>query len=1094
MKDSKKTKEQLIEEVNLLTARISDLENDKKKFEIVASNTSDSIAITTFDLKAKYLYVSPSVKSSLGYEPSDLLGKSFFDFIHPDDKNVLYPLVKKYIKSVVTKLIKVGDEKISESIEYRFKNKSGSWHYLQSTVNFIGKDLLAITRDISERKKTEIKLQQSETRFKCLYESLGDAVYVTKIGGENIGQILEVNLAAIKQTGYTRDELLQMNIVKDLYVLGSADIDTSDWERKLSNGERVSAIEKKKRKDGTEYWTEIIVTPIEYKGEISALSINHDITERIQSEMTLRESEEKFRTLAETISSAIMMYQNNKWVYSNNAATVITGYTQNELLKMNFWEIVHPEYVDKVKNIGNKRQANKPTLQNHEFKILTKSGEEKWVWLSGATTIYKNQPAGIITVHDVSSHKQAEEALLESEKKYRNLFTSANDSIFLIKDYKFISCNPRTLELFACKEEDIIGQTPIEFSPEYQPDGIATIDKTELKINAALEGKPQFFEWLHKRFDGSLFHAEVSLNKILLSDGEYIQAMVRDIDDRKRAEKIQKVLYNISFAVNLTENLEELISVIRKELGTLIDTTNFYVAIYDEKTDTILLPYIVDQKDTYTSFPAGNTYTAQVIKNKKSYLINNENVEEFESNGKVEAVGTFSEIWLGVPMIIDGKVMGAIVVQSYENENAYNSKDMELLEFVSNTVGISIERKRAEHNLKQALEKATESDRLKSTFLASMSHELRTPLNAIIGFSDIIDEELPLDDILDFAKTINSSGNHLLSIVNDLFDITLIESGQSNIKKEVLDLRSILNEVNEIINVEQYKTNKSHIDLSLKVPVETKGLKINTDPSKLKQILINLLKNALKFTNKGSVKYGYNIESKDDNPVIKFFVEDTGIGVPKSKQDLIFDVFRQAEESYTKTHGGTGIGLTISKKLVKLLGGEIWLESESEDLAADKAGGTVFHFTLPYEEIILESDKSVIQKIENEKTTELNDSKKKTILIVEDDKSSYEYLKVILAKFDSNIIWAKNGKIAVENCKEMTEIDLVLMDINMPVMNGYEATKQIKNFKPDLPIIAQTAYAIIGDRQLSLDAGCDDYISKPIKREKLLKIIKQYLA
>ena len=419
-------------------------------------------------------------------------------------------------------------------------------------------------------------------------------------------------------------------------------------------------------------------------------------------------------------------------------------------------------------------------------------------------------------------------------------------------------------------------------------------------------------------------------------------------------------------------------------------------------------------------------------------------------------------------------------------------KDMEILEFVSHTIGISIERKRAEQDLKNALVKATESDRLKSAFLATMSHELRTPLNAIIGFSDIIDEDIAVQDILKYTKTINSSGNHLLTIVNDLFDITLIESGQTKIEKRDENLHSILQEVHEIIKAEQQNIHKTNLDLSLINSPENDDLKVNTDASKLKQVLINLLKNALKFTDEGHVHYGYTIEKIQEQSVLRFYVEDTGIGIPENKREYIFDIFRQAQESYTKTHGGTGIGLTISKKLIELLGGRIWLESESEDLAIGKKGRTIFYFTIP-----LVGNKIGIQNVELGYEPDVKPKKKKallkTILVVEDVESSYEYLKVVIEKSGMNTLWAKNGEEAIQLCASNANIDLVLMDINMPIMNGYQATEEIKKFKPSLPIIAQTAYAIVGDREKSLDAGCDAYITKPIKREDLLKIIKKFL-
>lgn len=391
-------------------------------------------------------------------------------------------------------------------------------------------------------------------------------------------------------------------------------------------------------------------------------------------------------------------------------------------------------------------------------------------------------------------------------------------------------------------------------------------------------------------------------------------------------------------------------------------------------------------------------------------------------------------------------------------------------------------RKQAESKLKSALVKAEESDRLKSAFLATMSHELRTPLNAIIGFSSLIDEDLPVEEIIDFGKLIHSSGNHLLSIIDELFDITLIEAGETKMNYELVALEPILDNIHKIIQAVQQKAEKTSIDLNLIIPPEQKDLVIKTDSLKLKQILLNLLKNALKFTDKGHINYGFSIEREDGKSILKFYVEDTGIGIPREKQGFIFDMFRQADDTSTRKHDGVGIGLSISKKLTELLSGKLWVVS-------DEGEGSTFYFTLPFEE---GADFKHIENAVPVKYEKSDKLKEKTILAVEDDEVSLELLKVILDKSGFNIIGAANGKEAIEICKENANIDLVLMDINMPVMDGYEATKALKKLKPNLPIIAQTAYAIAGDREKIIEAGCDDYISKPIKKKDLLEIVRKY--
>lgn len=393
-------------------------------------------------------------------------------------------------------------------------------------------------------------------------------------------------------------------------------------------------------------------------------------------------------------------------------------------------------------------------------------------------------------------------------------------------------------------------------------------------------------------------------------------------------------------------------------------------------------------------------------------------------------------------------------------------------------------RKKIGTELIKSKEKAEESDRLKSTFLATMSHELRTPLNAIIGFSDLMSSDFELDEILGFAKTINTNGNHLLSIVNDLMDISLIESGQMVIIEKTVNLKSFFADLSEVVNYEAQNAKKEHVALKFVSPSLDDDIILKTDSSKLKQVLLNLIKNALKFTHFGAIVYGFEFYKIDRKEFVKFFVKDSGIGIPKNKQDLIFDIFRQVEDCNTREYGGTGIGLSISKKITNKLGGEIWLESEV-------GVGSTFYFTIPRNP---QNSPDIKSEQDIDKKPLLNKKRKKTVLVVEDVESSFEYLQVLLKRWGLHTIWARNGEISIDIIKEKPEIDLVLMDINMPGINGLDATAEIKKINPLVPVIAQTAYAISGDREKCLEAGCDDYLSKPIKQELLKSKIQKYLG
>ncbi|KAF0128808.1 MAG: PAS/PAC sensor hybrid histidine kinase [Bacteroidetes bacterium] len=370
-------------------------------------------------------------------------------------------------------------------------------------------------------------------------------------------------------------------------------------------------------------------------------------------------------------------------------------------------------------------------------------------------------------------------------------------------------------------------------------------------------------------------------------------------------------------------------------------------------------------------------------------------------------------------------------------------------------------------------EKAEESDKLKTAFLQNMSHEIRTPLNGIIGFSALLNyEDVSREEIKEYSAIISQSGNRLIEIVNNVLDISKIETGQIVIEQKAIVIDEIFYDLLTFFTPVA-KTKKLRLNYTNQ-PDKTNM--IYSDEAKLHQILTNLINNAVKFTKSGSIDFGF--ETKDNS--IQFYVKDTGIGIPAELHDKVFIRFIQAEQSMTKNYEGAGLGLAISKGLVELLGGKIWVESEI-------GKGTTFFFTLPITTIKeQEKTEAITSPVQGKKSN-------RKILIAEDDWTSFQYLSKIMSKSNVTIIHAENGEQAVELVKENSDIDLILMDIRMPVMNGIDAARLIKQIRPNLPIIAQTAYAFSEEKTTILTTGFDEYLSKPLQYSKLDELIKKYL-
>lgn len=392
-------------------------------------------------------------------------------------------------------------------------------------------------------------------------------------------------------------------------------------------------------------------------------------------------------------------------------------------------------------------------------------------------------------------------------------------------------------------------------------------------------------------------------------------------------------------------------------------------------------------------------------------------------------------------------------------------------------------KKKVEEEIIKAKDQAEESDRLKSAFLANMSHEIRTPMNGILGFAELLkDPEISGQDQQEYIRIIERSGIRMLNIINDIVDISKIEAGLMTVS---ISETNINKQMEYIYTFFKPEIKEKKLQLSYTSPLPEQEVIIKTDHEKVYAVLINLVKNAIKYTPEGSIEFGYTLKPSNklgNTAELEFYVKDTGIGIPKEKQKAVFERFIQIETSEKRAFEGSGLGLSISKAYVEILGGKIWLESE-------EGKGTTFYFTIPY---TLEPKKNSIPEKKPAAIKENNQIKNLKILVVEDDLISKLLLTKAVSKYSDTIYKASTGVEAVDTSLNNPDIDLIMMDINMPLMNGLEATKIIRQSNKEVIIIAQTAYGMSNDREKAIAAGCNDYISKPIDIDKLKELITKY--
>lgn len=775
----------------------------------------------------------------------------------------------------------------------------------------------------------------------------------------------------------------------------------------------------------------------------------------------LSDQEKKYRLIAENTLDVIWIRDTNlKLTYVSPAIMQLRGITPEEAINERMADSMTPDSIKRLEAIIKLREktlakGNNNYINRIELQHKRKDGSLIWVE-SISKPIYdeNNKYIGIQGLtRDIDHRKKVELAkekiniaLTESEEKYRSLVENLLEGLYTIQDDKIIFCNKKFADLFGYDDaNDLIGKAIMELvTPESHALVQEMIDRKE---NGDLERAQYEFHGIKK--DGTIMLLESLGGRIQINGKMAIQGAMRDISKIHASE----------------ENL--------RKLSRAVDQSPVSILITNLKGDIEYVNPVFEKTSGYS---------------RKELIGHNPRIMKSGYTPDMD----YKKLW---QTITDGKEWKGEFLNKKKNnelywESASISPIKDIKGIITHFLGIKEDitlRKQMEKDLIFAKEKAVESDKLKTSFLANMSHEIRTPMNAIMGFSSLLtDDNVTHEERLEFVELINNNSNNLLSLIDDIIDIAKIEAGQLKVSTLDFDFNQILLEIYSTYQKFTKKKGNVVLDFELETPKQIHKDFIHTDPHRLKQILSNLVGNAIKYTEKGNVKFGYNIipasKTNRNIPLIQFYVKDTGIGIPKEKMNLIFDRFRQADDSHTREFGGTGLGLAISKNIAHLLGGKIHVVSSV-------GKGSVFYFTLP-----LISAKTPAQITTKGDLKEINLSwQDKILLIAEDVQSNYHLLETLLKKTGINIMWVKNGLKAIEMTKKTKGIDLILMDIQMPVLNGYEATKEIRKTHKDLPIIAVTAFALEGDKEKILNAGCDNYISKPIRSKELYSKMALYL-
>jgi PAS domain S-box-containing protein len=986
------------------------------------------------DADGEIMYVNTAFTKITGYTQAEVIGKK---------PNVLKS--GHHPKSFYQEMWSTIKNGRTWKGEFYNRKKDGSFYWEEATIapvydRSVISHFVCIKEDITIRKTASDILKRSEEQFRILAEN--SPVIIIKI--DESGQIDYINHPI---TGIKRNDILQKTfydlLEKKYHPIARKNL-TLTFKEKISSSFEISM---KNDSTGRLFYDVVVAPVIEHDMVKSAIIILQDITEIITGQEAIRESEKKYRLLAENVADIIWV-MNNRFEYTFISPSVenITGYTMAHIEKMGpraYLPQVPPEMMHELNALKNIRYTTPASVFENTWETMLRKKDGEIIWLESKirpVLTSTNKLEGLIGVsRDITLEKKSEEALRESEEKLRTFFENTNAIILMIdpETGQIVEANKAARYFYGYSGSEIRDLNFYNIVNE-------SAEKNLNRFRNIPFGTQDMIRMQHKLKNGRIRDVEVYPTFVRTDNKDLLFTIVQDITRQKKA--ISALKDSESKKLALLKIIPDIILVINRK-GIILD---LYI---DNPSKLHIPPNLILGRKLLDIIPTS-------VKQKFKQSIQN----VFTTHEKTTFDYSYTK---------NGEIV-------FEEARLIVSGEDELLIILRD---IS-ELKRSEQELKHAWEEAERANLAKSTFLANMSHEIRTPINAIMGFSELLIKEIHIPHLLSYLSSIKFSSKTLLSLIDDILDLSKIEAGEFSIKPQMVNLISIFEEIK---NTFDFKMGQKKLRFEIHTPAALPKLLL-LDDLRMRQILLNLVGNAYKFTEKGTVSINSRINRKmvrgnDTYINLDIEVSDTGIGIPVEYQKQIFEAFKQQEQQDSRKYGGTGLGLSITKKLVETMDGKI-------SVTSSVGKGSTFKIHLPN---ILVGQEISIKQVKSKRTTKIT-FKNATVLIADDVITNRELLKGIVSGENITFIDAIDGDQTIRLTEEKKP-DILLLDINMPKSNGFEVAEYLKSHKDlqKIPIIAISATAISSKEQKKAKYF-DAFLVKPFSIKELTRYLKKYLS